>query len=208
MSEIIKNVKALWKPFVLFFVLSFLLLNLQSTGIVWQKALVVSNYRFLLAKAEQVLQAGSQSRPLAFLFSNNFIKIPKLGLKAPIAFAQNNDLETLRQALQEGVLYYPSSVLPNEQGDIIILGHSAPLLWPEVNYDKVFNGLNTLEKGDKIKLFFNGWSYLYQVEEKFFVEGGEEIMPTNQTKDSFLFLISCWPLGSREKRIIIKAIKI
>ena len=93
----------------------------------------------------------------------------------------------------------------NSQGKILILGHSAPSGYPQINYDWVFSRLDELEPGDQIYINFQKRPYSYNVSQKIFLEKGEEI-PKNLTNSlSMLYLITCWPPGRDFERIAIKA---
>ncbi len=192
-----------WKPFLFFFIIIFLIVNWQ--GINWQKALVVSNYQYLYASAKEFL-IPAQDRGLDFLEKTNFIKIKKINLKAPLTFSQGTDLKSLSQKLKQGVLHYPFSALPNQDGTVIILGHSASIYWPDNNYDKVFNQLDELGPGDEIIIYFAGRHYFYQVNEMFFPKPGEQVITQNNLENfNELVLITCWPLGNSRGRLAIRA---
>ena len=61
----------------------------------------------------------------------NSIEIPDIGIDVPIIFPASTNPSILVAALDKGAIYYPGSVLPGQNGQIIILGHSAPVGWPK-----------------------------------------------------------------------------
>lgn len=135
-----------------------------------------------------------------------FLEIPKLDIRAPLVFIDGFDEASFQQGLKKGVVFYPDSVLPGQEGQTIILGHSAPVGYPRINYDWVFSRLNELEQGDEIFVHFNESLYQYQVREKSFLQKGEEITPKILTNYSnMLILVSCWPPGRDKDRIVIQA---
>jgi len=145
---------------------------------------------------------------LAFEISDkeNSLEIQKIGVSAPLIVSDSSKNDDLQKLLKNGVVLYPGSVLPGEEGQTIILGHSAPSNWPRENYDWVFSRLNELEKGDEIFVYFNHRRYPYKVAKKFFLNKGEEIPNQNlETKKSILILLSCWPPGINQKRIAVQA---
>jgi LPXTG-site transpeptidase (sortase) family protein len=131
--------------------------------------------------------------------------ISAIGIEAPIVFINSEQLYQYRAFMKKGVLHYPQSALPGEDGAIIILGHSAPPNWPKINYDWIFNDLNFLSAGDEIRIDFNGKTFIYQMREKYIINKGEELNPNLTNSKSVVVLISCWPAGKNQQRIIIEA---
>ena len=54
-------------------------------------------------------------------------------------------------------------MLPGENGQIVVLGHSAPPGWPHIKHDWVFKDISKLQTGDQIILYFNNKQYIYNV---------------------------------------------
>lgn len=134
-----------------------------------------------------------------------FIAIPKIGTGAPITFVQSTDPAAFIEPLEKGVAHYPSS-MPGEKGLSIILGHSAPPGWFGNKYDGVFSGLKDLEEGDVISVTVGGTSYTYRVTGKEFLQRGQDIPEKSALTDSSrLVLLSCWPPGINNKRIMVQA---
>lgn len=156
--------------------------------------------------AEEIPEETLEIKLEKFSYSekNNFLEIPKLKIEAPIGFEENPDPENLENALKQGVVHYPSSALPGEKGNIIVLGHSAPPGWPKINYDWVFSRLNELETGDEIFIYYNHQKLAYLVEEKFFLQPGQEIPIGQNSQTSNLDLVTCWPPGKNFKRLIVR----
>ncbi len=136
----------------------------------------------------------------------NVLEIPKLSLEAPIVFSASPDNNSIMKDLDLGVVYYPGSVYPGEEGQIVILGHSAPLGWPKIKHDWVFSEIDKLNSGDHILINLNGKQYRYVVTEKNIVERGENITDVNLAdSNNVLTLISCWPPGKDYQRITVSA---
>ena len=214
MTEKIKNIKRFWKPFIFLFLLSFLIINWSDIS----KIFPYFDYRVIhnefskpLANIsyslEGVRQLAEENEDYNYFDKKNIIEIPKIDVEAPIIFTEQDNEENFEEILKKGVLYYPSSVKPGEEGITVILGHSAPLNWPEINYDGVFTDLNKLETGDIIYIYFNHRQYSYKVRNKFFLEKGEEISSLDLTNSkSMLILLSCWPPGKNQNRIAVEAV--
>lgn len=136
----------------------------------------------------------------------NTLEIPKISISVPIVFSQNTSEKSILKDLDSGVVYYPGSVLPGQKGQIAILGHSAPPGWPKIKYYWAFSELNSLQEGDNIYIDLNNRQYTYTVKKKFFINKGADIPADNLTADkNVLILISCYPPGKDDKRIVIQA---
>lgn len=102
-------------------------------------------------------------------------------------------------------MLFPGSALPGEQGRTVLLGHSAPEGWPDVNYDRIFTELNSLIEGDEVYVYFNQREYVYIVRNKFFLDRGEELPQPLTNSQNMLILVSCWPPGKDLYRIAVEA---
>ncbi|MDP3882828.1 MAG: class E sortase [Candidatus Staskawiczbacteria bacterium] len=136
----------------------------------------------------------------------NTLEIPKISIEAPIVFPTSSDYDLVTKKLDSGVVYYPGSVYPGQKGEIVILGHSAPVGWPKVKYDWVFNDLDKLALGDEILVDLNNKQYKYIVKSKTIVKKGADVPTDNLSAEkNVLILISCWPPGKDYQRIIVYA---
>lgn len=218
----IGEIKKLWKYFLVIFLMAALIIN-------WNEISWLFNYKFisrgLVSFFEKVgtLTAAKELPTLEILKDleksnygirgssgividkENSIEIPKIGVKAPLVFPESSTESAYQAALKKGVLHYPQSVLPGEEGTTIILGHSAPPSWPKVNYDFVFNDLDKLEPGDIIYVDFNQRQYNFVVREKRILRKGQEIPQDLTNYKSVVILLSCWPPGTGQQRIAIAA---
>lgn len=197
--------KKLAKPFLILFLLSFLSINWNSASWIFNYK-VISNTmsRFLVfLDNKQILASGVSAT--TDLNKEDSLEVPKIRVSAPLVIARDSSQENLDKALDRGVVIFPNSALPNEAGQTIILGHSAPPNWPKINYDGIFSQINELEEKDEIILYFNNQKYTYSVIQKTILEKGEEISDDSETSGNTLLLISCWPPGKNIKRIIIES---
>jgi LPXTG-site transpeptidase (sortase) family protein len=205
--------KKLIKPFIIVFAISFLIIN-------WSDISWVFNYNFLTGALsgffqEDIKQTSNSAIPIkdspakdGFKHTNkeNSIEIPKIDIKAPLILGKSPNQESIEKELKKGVVLFPDSALPGQKGQTAILGHSAPLNWPKINYDWVFSNINNLEKGDKISVYFNQQEYNYYVIKKIFLNKGDEIPKNSLTNNNnMLVLVSCWPPGKDYKRIAVQA---
>lgn len=136
----------------------------------------------------------------------NALEIPKISISVPIIFSASAEKDSLEEDLDSGVVYYPGSVYPGQVGQIVILGHSAPLGWPKVKYDWVFSDLDKLIAGDRILVDLNNKQYTYIVKQKTIIQRGADVpMGSADGSNNVLTLISCWPPGKDYQRIAVTA---
>jgi len=130
------------------------------------------------------------------------IEIPKIQITAPLVFIDSAEKSVFSAALDRGVVHYPESALPGESGQIIFLGHSAPLGWPKIKHDWVFSDLNDLIAGDEIIIYFQNREYRYRVQGKVILDKGEDLP---QGFKEGLILLTCWPPGADQRRMAVMA---
>lgn len=135
----------------------------------------------------------------------NTLEIPKISISAPIIFSTSTDKTSLVKDLDLGVVYYPGSVYPGQIGQIVILGHSAPLGWPKIKHDWVFTDLDKLSPGDTILIDLNSKQYTYIVKQKTIIKRGADVPEDGSVANNILILISCWPPGKDYQRIVVQA---
>jgi len=127
----------------------------------------------------------------------NSIFIPKLNLSAPIVLPDSLGEEDINQALNQGVV----SLTNKEKNSMVLIGHSSVYAWQKGPYGQVFAQLDKLSPSDEITIFLNGQSYLYQVKNLKVIQPNDlEI-----SQEDSLILITCWPPGTTEKRLIVQA---
>lgn len=194
--------KKLLNTFVIVYLLVFVVFN-------WSEVSWLFNYKFLskaissisLKNNQQVLSNSDSGEQIR----ENSLNIPKIGISVPLIIGRSSNEIDLEKDLKKGAVYFPDSVFPGQKGQTIVLGHSAPLGWPKVNYDWIFNNLNSLEQGNSVSLYFNNEKYVYHVKTKIFLNKGEDIPKDLTNNHNVLVLVSCWPPGKDSKRIAVQA---
>jgi LPXTG-site transpeptidase (sortase) family protein len=141
----------------------------------------------------------------AFYSQEDSLEIPAIGLTTSVVRGQTTDVAALEKNLDKGAVVYPGSVNPGKDGQMIILGHSAPPGWPHIKHDWVFTDINNLKTGDEITLYSDHARYVYRVINKEIIHKGQDITIGNITDRNILTLISCWPPGKDQDRITVSA---
>lgn len=197
--------KKLARPFLILFLLSFLIINWNSVSWIFNYRVISGAVSKFLVFLDNKQVFVSRAKATTDLNKEDSLEIPKIGVIAPLIVTKDSSQENLDKALDRGVVIFPDSALPNEAGQTIILGHSAPSNWPKINYDGIFSRISELEKKDEIILYFNNQKYIYSVNQKIILEKGEEVSNNIANSGNTLLLISCWPPGKNIKRIIIES---
>jgi sortase A len=108
---------------------------------------------------------------------------------------EGDDGRTLRRA----VGHLPGTVLPGQQGNVVIAGHR----------DTFFRPLRNIHKGDEITLTTLDGSYRYRVD---FTEvlAPQDTEVLDNSAGAILTLVTCYPfyfVGPAPKRFIVRASK-
>jgi len=133
------------------------------------------------------------------------IYIAKIGKKAPVVWNSAPDEQTMLNNLHNGVVHYAGTALPGSgKGPIFISGHSSYYWWDSGKYKTVFATLDKLATGDEIKINYENTVYTYKVYDKQVVlpDQVDVLKPTNEP---VLALMTCVPVGTNLKRLIVWA---
>ncbi len=145
--------------------------------------------------------------------STDRVVLERLGVNAPIQslddaskFSDFDELEeAIQKELEEGVVHYPGTALPSDnEGNVFLTGHSSYYPWAPGRYKDVFAILHAAKVGDEVKIYYNEKSYMYIIREKVVVTP-DNVEVLRQTQDRTLTLMTCTPIGTNAKRLIIKA---
>ena len=134
------------------------------------------------------------------------ISVPKLKIENAVVETNAKNLSP-----DESLGHYKGSGLPGEPGNAFIYGHSVlPFFYNPKNYKTIFSTLGNLETGDEIIIEYDGERIVYVVETKE-VLAPEKIDPLAEFKPKYLNeptleLMTCWPAGTKSKRLLVRAV--
>jgi len=131
-----------------------------------------------------------------------FISIPKIGLEKTIQNPVSTENNILNEELKKGPVRYPLSKKLNENGNVLIFGHSALSVNDE--YLRTFNGIQDLDYGDEIFLRSENKEYIYRVESVEAVTASEAEINLS-TSQPTLTLSTCNAFGGHSARYVVKA---
>jgi sortase A len=140
----------------------------------------------------------------AAVSQNPEIIIPKINVEIPVDYNETsiND-SVVEKALENGVLHYPTTVMPGEHGNAAYFGHSSNNIFNKGKYKFAFVLLKKLENGDVFYLTKNGKQYAYRVYDKRIVKPAETWVLGPRDKTDTVTLITCDPPGTSINRMIV-----
>lgn len=136
--------------------------------------------------------------------------IPKINVNVPVIYNIGADEKSQLEAMKHGVAHWPggdaAKSVPGQAGNTVVAGHSSNDLFEVSDYKFVFVQLEKLEAGDSIYMNYQGKRYTYSVVKK------DIILPIGQwqniikaTDKPMLVLVTCWPVGTAQKRLLVTA---
>jgi LPXTG-site transpeptidase (sortase) family protein len=141
------------------------------------------------------------------------IVIPRIGKNVPVVTISSEALikrdwalleQQIQEALRDGVVHYPETAFPNEDGNMVVTGHSSYFAWDPGRFKDVFALLHDVQIGDKIYVYHDQDRYEYEVYETKVVLPTQVDILTQEGEDR-LTLITCTPVGTNLKRLIVLA---
>jgi LPXTG-site transpeptidase (sortase) family protein len=92
------------------------------------------------------------------------ISIPAINLSVTVANPTTTDTSVLDGYLLKGAVRYPTSAELNEDGNVVIFGHSSYLPIVRNQAYKTFDGIQKLKPGDIITVYSSDMAYTYSVD--------------------------------------------
>lgn len=139
--------------------------------------------------------------------SNPTFIYEKVGIAAPVEWDVPYSAKNIKVALQSGVAHVKGSAQPGSNGTAIITGHSSNLAWVKGDFKTVFAPLLQSQLKDRFSVKYNGTTYEYEVTQVYEVDPGKvEIL--RGTDGVAMRLITCTPLGTDKRRLIIDAVQV
>lgn len=134
--------------------------------------------------------------------------IPKINVDAPVDYNAKPDNDSQMAAMNHGLAYFGiagANAKPGQVGNTPIAGHSSNDVFAAGAYKFIFAQLEKLTKGDVVYVNYEGTRYTYVVTKT------EVVMPTEVNKlavatdKPLITLITCTPLGTAQKRLLVTA---
>lgn len=131
--------------------------------------------------------------------------IPKINVQIPVNYDDNSTNEAdIENDLENGVVHYPTTALPGQQGNAAYFGHSSNNIFNKGKYKFAFVMLRTLVPGDTFYLTYGGKVYAYEVITKTVVDPSEVgVLGPVEGQTATATLITCDPPGTSLKRLVV-----
>jgi len=146
--------------------------------------------------------------------TDNRLVIPKLGKSVPLVNMSTDNIEgenwselekQIQDGLRQGVVHYPGTAVPGQTGNVFITGHSSYYPWDPGQFKDVFAVLGDLEIGDEYYVYYDQKKFTYKVREKFEVNPNNVNVLQQPQNEKISTLMTCTPVGTTLRRLIIKA---
>lgn len=131
--------------------------------------------------------------------------IPKINVQIPVVYDEPSIEEAaVQRALERGVIHYATTVLPGQQGNAALFGHSSNNLFNKGKYKFAFVLLHELVPGDIFYLTHGKKVYTYRVFDKKVVAPSEvSVLNSIPGKPATATLITCDPPGTSTNRLVV-----
>ena len=131
--------------------------------------------------------------------------IPKINVQIPVYYGSNTtDEAAIENDLEKGVVHYPTTSVPGQNGNAAFFGHSSNNIFNKGKYKFAFVLLRTLVPDDVFYLTYNGKVYVYKVISKRVVDPSEvSVLNAQEGQTATATLITCDPPGTSLKRLVI-----
>lgn len=195
------------------FLISFVSLNLNAVYLRWvifeTKGEIVYDSPQTSSPEQNFPQYPNQIFPSSeprnnradYSAANDSVSIEKIGIRAPLVSASGTTQKELNNSLNQGVILYPGSAWPGQDGEVVLSGHSSVFPWVKTEYGQVFTLLDKLEPGDIVSLVYDHRQYDYQITSREVLTPDKvRISDTNQP---VIKLVTCWPIGTALKRLVV-----
>lgn len=133
------------------------------------------------------------------------VTVPKINIQIPLNFnVASFDESDVQDGLKSGVIHYPSTVMPGQNGNAAYFGHSSGNIFNNGKYKFAFTLLHDLTTGDLFYITYGGKNYAYRV-------FAREVVPPTQVsvindtkgKQATATLITCDPPGISTNRLVV-----
>ena len=140
----------------------------------------------------------------------NRVVIPKIAKNIPLVDIKNRNIEwenelndIFMQELENGIIRYPGSAKPWEDGTSFIFWHSSNFPWVKWDYNDVFSLLDKVEYNDEIIVYYGQEKYVYKVKEKKVITPWDVSVLERNKDRSEITLMTCWPIWTTLNRLIV-----
>lgn len=132
------------------------------------------------------------------------IKIPIVGVDAPVYNPSSTSIKVLDDTLLKGAVHYPGSGLLGGGRNVFIFAHNSTLAIVNNQAFKTFNGLKNLKPGDLVSVFSSDNEYVYRVL-SLRMDKADNIKIDFNLKDHLTLTTCALSFGDKAERYIAEA---
>lgn len=149
--------------------------------------------------------AGTQNNittnPADYNADSNAVIISKINVRAPLVKINGTSQNEINAGLDQGIILYPGSAQPGQNNEVVISGHSSVFPWVKTQYGQVFTLLDKLTAGDTVSIIYGHRQYDYLITDKEILN--PSAVKVSSTNQATLKMITCWPIGTSAKRLVV-----
>lgn len=159
------------------------------------------------------IQPGRASASTPIIISSNSVAptanpeviIPKINVEIPVNYSERStDESVIENDLMSGVVHYPNTSLPGQNGNAAFFGHSSNNIFNQGKYKFAFVLLHTLKAGDTFYLTYNHKVYVYKVISRKIVDPSDVgVLNAVAGQTATATLITCDPPGTSLHRLVV-----
>jgi LPXTG-site transpeptidase (sortase) family protein len=137
--------------------------------------------------------------------TNPEVIIPKINVEIPVDYSETSTNENaIENDLESGVVHYPNTSLPGQDGNAAYFGHSSNNIFNKGQYKFAFVLLHELVNGDTFYLTYNDKVYIYKVISHTVVSPSDvSVLNPVAGQTATATLITCDPPGTSLNRLIV-----
>lgn len=130
--------------------------------------------------------------------------IPSINVQIPVVYGNSVNEADIQDQLEDGVIHYPSTAVPGQQGNAAFFGHSSNNIFNKGKYKFAFVLLHELQPGDIFYLTYNDKLYTYKVFDKKIVQPSDTwVLNPVAGKTATATLVTCDPPGTSLHRLVV-----
>jgi LPXTG-site transpeptidase (sortase) family protein len=153
------------------------------------------------ASATPIIVDATQAAPT----DKNEVIIPKINSEIPVDYTQTTIDETnIEQGLDNGIVHYPITANPGQNGNAAFFGHSSGNIFNKGKYKFAFVLLHAVTPGDTFYITYNSKIYVYKVISRTIVDPSDVgVLDPVPGQTATATLITCDPPGTSLRRLVV-----
>lgn len=117
----------------------------------------------------------------------------------------SSDIHVLDAALMKSAVHYPGSAMLNEDGNVLLFGHSSYLRTTLNPAYKEFNDIQKLKTGEIVTVYSATTAYEYRVTSVKYVKVDNGVIDLSKNGTRRLTLVTCNSFADKGDRFVVEA---